>query len=315
MRNKVVVVGSYNTDLTIKTSRIPHLGETVIGGVFSEGRGGKGANQAVAAARAGAEVSLIARVGNDTHGQEGMQRLISEHINTQYVIHDPEFTTGVAFIVVDEHGENSIVVASGANGQLSPLDIEKAENAVSTANVLLVQLETPLAAVQSAVRMARSNGAVVILNPAPAQSLQSELLCDVDIITPNRLEAEMITGMRVSGEASLRIVARQILDYGVRHVIITLGQRGILSATNNAIELIPAYKVHAVDSTGAGDVFSGSLAAFLADGMTMEESTRMAIASASISVTRMGALLSAPLRAEIERFMLNYAPPEIQTLS
>jgi ribokinase len=315
MRNNVVVVGSYNTDFTIKTSRIPHPGETLIGGVFSTGGGGKGANQAVAAVRAGADVSFIARVGKDTLGREGMQRLISEHINTEYVIHDPEFTTGVAFIVVDDHGENSIVVASGANGQLGPLDIEKAEQAISTAGVLLVQLESPLAAVLSAIRMARRNGGVVVLNPAPAQPLERELLFNVDIITPNRLEAEMISGMKITDEASLRMIARQILEYGVKHVIITLGQEGILCATNNSMELIPAYKVHAVDSTGAGDVFSGSLAAFLSGGMTMEESTRMAIASASISVTRMGAQLCAPVRAEIEKFMLNYALPEIQTLS
>ena len=315
MKNRVVVVGSYNTDLTIKTSRIPAPGETVIGGVFSNGGGGKGANQAVAAVRAGAEVSFIARVGNDTHGEEGLERLKAERIDTQYVIRDPEFSTGVAFIVVDEHGENSIVVAAGANGRLGPADIEKAETAISTAGVLLVQLESPLAAVRSAIQRARAHGAVVILNPAPGQSLRAELLHDVDIITPNRLEAEMITGMKVSDEASLRAVARQIIDHGVHYVVITLGQRGIFAASRDAAELVPAYKVRAVDSTGAGDVFSGSLAAFLAEGMTMEESTRMAIASASISVTRMGAQLCAPLRAEIESFMVNYAPPEIQTLS
>ena len=313
MRNKVVVVGGFNTDFTIKTARLPNPGETVIGGVFSKGGGGKGANQAVAAARAGADVSFIARVGNDAHGREGMQGLTAEHVNTRHVIHDPESPTGVAFIVVDDHGENSIVVAAGANGRLSPSDIDKAEDAIATAGVLLVQLESPLAAVQSAIRTARLHGAVVILNPAPAQSLKSDLLCNVDIITPNRLEAEMITGMKVSDSASLHAVARQILEYGVKHVIITLGQGGILVATKNAAEVIPAYKVRAVDSTGAGDVFSGSLAAFLAEGMAMEESIRMAIASASISVTRMGAQFSAPLRPEIEAFMLNYAPSEIQT--
>lgn len=314
MKNRVVVVGSYNTDLTIKTSRIPRPGETVIGGVFSDGGGGKGANQAVAAVRAGAEVCFVARIGNDTRGDEGVQRLKAERIDTRYVIRDPEFSTGVAFIVVDENGENSIVVAAGANERLGPTDIDKAEDAIAAAGVLLVQLESPLAAVRAAIQRARAHGAVVILNPAPAQSLRGELLQDVDIITPNRLEAEMITGLKVSDEASLRSVAREIIGRGVRCVMITLGQRGVFAATGNAAELIPAYKMRAVDSTGAGDVFSGSLAAFLAEGMTMEESTKMAIASASISVTRMGAQLSAPLRAEIEQFMVNYAPPEIQTL-
>ena len=314
MKNRVVVVGSYNTDLTIKTSRIPRPGETVIGGVFSEGGGGKGANQAVAAVRAGAEVCFVARIGNDTRGEEGLQRLKAERIDTQYVIRDPEFSTGVGFIVVDEHGENSIVVAAGANERLGPSDIDKAEDAIAAAGVLLVQLESPLAAVRAAIQKARAHGAVVILNPAPAQALKGELLHDVDIITPNRLEAEMITGLKVSDEASLRAVAREIIARGVKHVMITLGQRGVFAATQNTAELIPAYKMRAVDSTGAGDVFSGSLAAFLADGMTFEESTKMAIASASISVTRMGAQLCAPLRAEVEHFIVNFAPPEIQTL-
>lgn len=315
MSTTVVVVGSYNTDLRIKTGRIPRPGETVIGGVFSKGGGGKGANQAVAAVRAGADVSFIARVGNDTHGLEGMQHLRGEHVNTEYVVHDPGFATGVAFIVVDERGENSIVVAAGANGQLSPSDIDQAGDVISRARVLLVQLESPLPTVEYAVKIARRHGATVILNPAPGQPLGKEFLGDVDIITPNKLEAEMITGMKITDEASLRQVARAILDFGVEHVIVTLGPKGILYATRNAVELIPAYRVHVVDSTGAGDVFSGSLAAFLAGGMTVEESARMAIASASISVTRMGAQVSAPVRSEIEAFILNHARSNIEAVS
>lgn len=313
MRNDVVVVGSYNTDLTIRTGRLPRPGETVIDGLFSKGGGGKGANQAVAAARAGADVSFVARVGDDTHGREGLQRLKEEHVNTQYVIQDSETSTGVAFILVDKHGENSIVVAAGANARLSPSDIEKAMPAISGARVLLAQLESPLDAVGSAIHLARRKGAVVMLNPAPAQPLEDALLCNVDIITPNRLEAEMITGMKISDEASLRSVARRILDFGIKHAIITLGPRGVIWATKDAVEVIPAYQVRAIDSTGAGDVFSGSLAAFLAEGMAVEESVRMAIASASISVTRIGAQVSAPLRSEVEAFIANYVPSETQT--
>jgi len=314
MRNKVVVVGSYNTDLTIRAKRIPRPGETVIGGILSEGGGGKGANQAVAAARAGAEVSFVARVGNDAHGSDGLQRLMADHIDTRHVIRDTELSTGVAFIVVDERGENSIVVATGANGHLSPSDIEQAHDAILAANVLLVQLESPLAAVQAAIHAARQNGALVILNPAPAQPLPGDLLCDVNILTPNKLEAEMITGMSISDDASLRRVAQHILDVGVDNVMITLGHRGVFIATKNAMELTSAYNVQVVDSTGAGDVFSGSLAAFLAEGMTIEESARMAIASASLSVTRMGAQLSAPFRSEIELFFQNYAPSSMEAL-
>jgi ribokinase len=313
MRNDVVVVGSYNTDLTIRTGRLPRPGETVIDGLFSKGGGGKGANQAVAAARAGADVSFVARVGDDTHGREGLQRLKEEHVNTQYVIQDSETSTGVAFILVDKHGENSIVVAAGANARLSPSDIEKAMPAISGARVLLAQLESPLDAVGSAIHLARRKGAVVMLNPAPAQPLEDALLCNVDIITPNRLEAEMITGMKISDEASLRSVARRILGFGIKHAIITLGPRGVIWATKDAVEVIPAYQVRAIDSTGAGDVFSGSLAAFLAEGMAVEESVRMAIASASISVTRIGAQVSAPLRSEVEAFIANYVPSETQT--
>jgi len=308
-------VGSYNTDLTIRAGRLPRPGETVIGGLFSMGGGGKGANQAVAAARAGADVNFVARVGNDTYGREGLQRLKEEHVNTQYVIQDGETSTGVAFILVDEHGENCIVVAAGANARLSPSDIEKASPAISRARVLLAQLESPLDAVESAIHLARRNGALVMLNPAPAQPLVDALLCNIDIITPNRLEAEMITGMKISDEATLRSVARRILDFGIQHAIITLGPKGVIWATKDAVELIPAYHVHAIDSTGAGDVLSGSLAAFLAEGMTVEESVRKAVASASMSVTRIGAQVSAPLRSEVEAFIARTAPSESETLS
>ncbi len=314
MRNKVVVVGSYNTDLTIRAKRIPNHGETVIGGILSEGGGGKGANQAVAAARAGAQVSFVARVGTDAHGREGLQRLAVDRIDTRHVVHDTELSTGLAFIVVDERGENSIVVATGANGHLSPADIEQAHEAILAASVLLVQLESPLAAVQAAVRAARSNGAIVILNPAPAQPLTGALLRDVNILTPNKLEAEMITGMSISDDASLRRVAQHILDEGVDTVMITLGRRGVFIGGRDTMELTPAYKVRVVDSTGAGDVFSGSLAAFLAGGMTIGEAAKMAIASSSLSVTRMGAQFSAPLRSEVESFIQNYVPSGVEAI-
>jgi len=314
MRNRVVVVGSYNTDLIIKTGRIPRPGETVIGGSFSRGGGGKGANQAVAAARAGAGVSFVARVGIDALGQEGMERLAREQIDTRHVIQDPGCPTGVAFIVVDERGENSIVVASGANGLLGPSDIEKAYETIAGAGVLLVQLESPLDAVRSAIHVARRNGVLVILNPAPAQPLESVLLRDVDILTPNRGEAEMIAQRPISDEASLRDVARAILDEGAQHVLITLGQKGVYAASKESMEFLPAYAVHAIDSTGAGDVFSGSLAAFLAEGMTVGESVRLAIAASSLSVTRMGTQAAAPVRSEIDAFFAHAAPSGLGVL-
>ncbi len=309
-KNRVVVVGSYNTDLTIKTSRIPKPGETIIGGVFSEGGGGKGANQAVAAARAGAQVSFIARVGNDALGKEGIQHLKNEGIDTRFIISDNDVATGVAFIVVDERGENSIVVASGANARLNDTDISAATEVIAASNVLLVQLESPIEAVRSSIVLARRTGTLVILNPAPAQPLDKRFLQEIDIITPNAVEAEMITGINVTGDESLRMISNKFREFGVMNTLITLGSKGVYIGTSTRNELIPAKKVRAVDSTGAGDVFSGSLAAFLSEGLSLERAALMANISASISVTRMGAQNSAPAREEIDRSMTGYVVPE-----
>jgi ribokinase len=311
MKKKVVVVGSINFDLTIQTRRLPQPGETIIGGRFTRGPGGKGANQAIAAARAGADVSFIARVGTDSYGQDSVKHLSAEHIGTRHVVHDEDLPTGVAFILVNDDGENSIVVASGANARLCPLDIEEVKDEIVSAAVLLVQLESPLEAIQHAIHIAGKSDTLVIVNPAPAQHLSSSWFQDVDIITPNKIEAEMLTGMNITDDASLVAIARQILDFGIPVVIITLGRQGVFLATKNCMRSIPAYGVKTIDSTGAGDVFSGSLAAFLAEGRSIEEAVMMAIASASISVTRMGAQMSAPFRCEIEDF-INSAPLELK---
>ncbi len=314
MKKNVVVIGSYNTDLTIKTDRIPRPGETIIGGTFSEGGGGKGANQAVAAARAGACVSFIARVGNDALGKEGIDRLTAEGIDTRHIFYDNMIPTGVAFIVVDERGENSIVVASGANARLSINDVESMHKEITSAGVLLVQLESPLEAIHLAIKKAHDNGSVVILNPAPAQQLEPGLLLEIDIITPNKLEAEMMTGIKVTDEESMVAIVNKFFEFGIKNVLITLGSKGVFAGLPGIRELIPAYKMSSVDTTGAGDVFSGSLAAFLAEGMSIEKAARMAMASASISVTRAGAQNSAPRRSEIEQFIAAYAPSEISVL-
>ncbi|MFA5803467.1 MAG: ribokinase [Melioribacteraceae bacterium] len=303
MKNKVVVVGSYNTDLTIKTTRIPSPGETIIGGIFTEGGGGKGANQAVAAVRAGANVSFIARVGNDALGKEGIQRLTEEQIDTRYIFQDCEVATGVAFIVVDEWGENSIVVASGANARLSPDDIETVHDEIASASVLLVQLESPIETIRAAIKKSHEKGGIVILNPAPAQPLGADILNQIDIITPNEVEAEMITGIKVTDEESLHSIVKKFFEYGIKNVLITLGSKGVFAGLPNKMEFFPAHIVTPLDTTGAGDVFSGALAAFLSKGMLIEEAVGMAIASASLSVTRMGAQNSAPQLNEIENFI------------
>ena len=315
MKNKVVVVGSYNTDMTIKTKKLPGPGETVIGGYFSTGGGGKGANQAIAAARIGAEVSFVARVGNDVLGSEGIKRLNEEHINTKYIYRDNELPTGVAFIVVDDKGENSIVVASGANANLSPTDIESASDEISSADILLIQLESPIESVYASIKSAHDNGVTVILNPAPAQELDNHILKYVDIITPNIVEAEMLTGIKVTDVNSLQSIVNRFFDYGINDVIITLGSKGYFAGAHDAMKIIPALSVAPIDTTGAGDVFSGSLAAFLSEGMTIEKAARMANAAASVSVTRLGAQDGAPKRVEIENFVASYNAAKTEVLN
>jgi len=314
MKNKVVVVGSYNTDMTIKTKKLPGPGETVIGGHFSTGGGGKGANQAIAAARIGAEVTFVARVGNDLLGSEGIKRLNEEHINTKYISRDNEMPTGVAFIVVDDKGENSIVVASGANANLSPTDVESASDEISSADILLIQLESPIESVYASIKSAHDNGVTVILNPAPAQELDNHILKYVDIITPNIVEAEMLTGIKITDVTSLHSIVNRFFEYGINDVIITLGSKGYFAGSPDAMKIIPALNVAPIDTTGAGDVFSGSLAAFLSEGMTIERAARMANAAASVSVTRMGAQDGAPNRVEIEKFITSYNDADTKIL-
>jgi ribokinase len=308
MKNKVVVVGSYNTDLNIKTDRFPRPGETIIGSRFSKSGGGKGANQAAAAARAGADVSLVARVGNDVLGREGIERLSQVGINTKYVFADTEIPTGVAFIVVDKNGENSIVVASGANSKLSPVDIETAGDEILSADVILLQLESSINTIESVINKSYEKGITIILNPAPAHPLSESLLQKINTITPNRVEAEMLTGIKVTDEESLRLITKRLFNFGIKNVLITLGAKGVFAGLQDSMEFIPSFKVNTIDSTGAGDVFNGSLAAFLSNGIPMKKAIKLANASAAISVTRIGAQNCAPTRLEIEKF-LSYNNP------
>jgi len=304
MPNKVVVVGSYNTDMTIKASRIPRPGETILGGKFAIGAGGKGANQAVAAARAGARVWLVARIGDDAFGAEALRRIQQERINIDYMRRDQEAPTGVACIVVDDAGENSIVVASGANACLQPEDISAAEKIIAHADVLLLQLESPLATVIAASRLAAKYGVTVVLNPAPAQPLTTNLLEHVTIISPNEVEAEMLTGVEITDDEKNLVAAAQRLHVqGPSTVLITRGPKGVFISSVAGTHFLPAFQVAAVDTTGAGDVFSGCLAAFLTKDRALTEAARLAAAAAAISVTRLGAQASAPHLTEIEHFL------------
>jgi ribokinase len=296
----LVVVGSANTDMIIQLDHLPRPGETLLGGTFSTAAGGKGANQAVAAARAGGRVALVACVGRDTLGREALAGYRRDRINTTHVRRDPVQPSGVALIFVARGGENCIAVAPGANHQLTSADVARAESAIAGARAVLLQLEIPLAAVRAALRLARRHRVPVILNPAPAQPLPRALLSQIDLLTPNETEAELLTGIRVRQPASAIRAARALRAQGVGTVILTLGARGALVATSEGEELVPGFKVKAVDTTAAGDVFNGALAVALGEGRPLVAATRFACAAAALSVTRLGAQPSAPTRKEIE---------------
>ena len=299
----IVVVGSSNTDMIIKLDRIPRPGETILGGEFVTAAGGKGANQAVAAARAGGRVGLIAKLGRDMFGDEALAGFIKDGINVDHVGRDKHAPSGVALIFVAKDGENSIAVASGANAKLSPSDVKKARALFASSGILLMPLETPLPTVIAAAEIAAKAGVEVILNPAPAQPLPDELLRLVAILTPNETEAELLTGIKVVDEASASKAADQLLGRGARTVIITLGHRGAYVGSEDTRKLIGGFPMQAVDTTAAGDVFNGALAVALAEGQAIEQAVRFANAAAGLSVTKMGAQTSAPKRKAIDELM------------
>jgi len=307
-RRRIVVVGSSNTDMTIRLERIPKPGETLLGGEFLMAAGGKGANQAVGAARSGGRVSLVARVGADMFGDQALAGLRQDRIDVRHVYRDRTAASGAALIFVDEHGENSIAVASGANARLSPADVKSAGRVIAAAGVMLLQLEVPLASVQAAALLGARCGARVILNPAPARPLPDSLLRRVSILTPNETEAEMLTGINVRGDRAAARAAASLRARGVRTVIVTLGARGALLASEDGTRIVPGFKVRAVDTTAAGDIFNGALAVALAEQQPLLQAVRFASAAAAISVTRRGAQPSAPQRPEIDRLLGRATP-------
>jgi len=303
MSPRILVLGSSNTDMIIKLDRIPRPGETILGGEFATAPGGKGANQAVGAARAGGQVMFVARVGRDIFGEQAVAGFVRDGIAVDYVFRDPAAPSGVALIFVAEDGENSIAVASGANAKLSPADVKKARPAFTDASVLLMQLETPLTTVQAAAELAAQRGLRVILNPAPARPLPDELLRLVSILTPNETEAELLTGIAVKNDSSAVQAAGKLLARGVKTVILTLGARGAFIATKESSQLVPSFKVKPVDTTAAGDIFNGALAVALAEDKSLPDAVRFANAAAALSVTMLGAQPSAPARKQIELFL------------
>ena len=299
----IVVVGSSNTDMIIRVPRIPRAGETLLGGEFLTAAGGKGANQAVGAARAGGKVAFIARVGRDAFGDQAIAGLLRDGIDVSRVFRDKLTPSGVALIFVAQDGENSIAVAGGANAKLSPSDVKKAAGVIRSAGLLVAQLETPLATVTAAVELAVKAGVPVILNPAPARPLPNSLLERISILTPNETEAELLTGIKVTDAAAAAKACSKLRSRGVGIVILTLGERGAFLADANGQRLVPGFKVKTVDSTAAGDIFNGALSVALAEGKAVFDAARFANAAAALSVTRLGAQPSAPSRADIEKFI------------
>lgn len=302
-RRQILVVGSSNTDMVIKAAHLPRPGETILGGTFFMNPGGKGANQAVAIARLGGPVTFICKTGSDIFGHQSQQLFEEEGINTSYVFSDSGNPSGVALITVDEKAENCIVVASGANANLLPSDLVKAEEAIEQADLVLMQLEIPMETVCFVADIAWQKGKKVILNPAPAHPLPADLLHHLYLITPNETEAEMISGVKITDEASAVEAARVFSGMGVQHVIITLGSKGALIYSGGKAEMVPALKVEAVDTTAAGDVFNGALTVALSEGRSLKEAARFACKASAISVTRVGAQSSAPYRNEVDIFV------------
>lgn len=298
----VLVIGSYNTDLVIRCPRLPAPGETILGGTFAQHHGGKGANQAVAAARlaAAGQVHLVAKIGDDAFGRQALTQLRAEGLDTAYVRVAPGQPSGVALINVGTAtGENSISVAAGANEQLSPADVDAALAAASPGTVVVLQLEIPLPTVLHAARQAAARGLRVVLNPAPAQPLPAGLGADLYALTPNEIEVEMLTGVRVSDAASAALAAERLHATGISRVILTLGAQGAYWSDGTGAALVAAPAVQAVDTTAAGDCFTGALAVAFAEDHALPDAVAFACRAAALAVTRPGAQTSLPTRAEL----------------
>ena len=296
---RIIVIGNSNTDMVIKTEKLPAPGETILGGKFLMNPGGKGANQSVAASRLGGKVTFISKRGNDLFGNQAVGLLMREGVDIKYIVKDPDLPSGVALITVDSTGENSIVVAPGSNGNLLKEDIPSVIFDTGKFEILLLQLEIPIDTVEYSAVTASEHGIKVILNPAPARKLSDNLLKHTWLITPNETEAETITGVIITDIPSAERAAELIQERGVKNVIITLGEAGAYIKSENYTGLIPGIKVKPVDTTAAGDVFNGALAVAISEGSDLKDAVIFANKAASISVTRMGAQASAPYRNEI----------------
>ncbi|MDQ3812587.1 MAG: ribokinase [Armatimonadota bacterium] len=299
----VIVIGSSNIDMTVLCPELPLPGQTILGDQFAMHPGGKGGNQAVAAAKMGARTQLVARLGNDVFSDISCRSFQSAGLGVDYLVRDDKAASGVALIFVDEDGENEIVVAPGANMRLTPRDVDAALPAIETAKVMLLQLETPMETVHHAAKLAVQNKTKVILNPAPARILSPALLEKVDILIANETEILVLTGADDVETATAAAACRPLLDAGVESVITTLGKDGALITGGIGATKIPGFAVKAVDTTAAGDMFAGAVACALAEGRKLEDAVRFANAAAALSCTKIGAQISMPARAEVDRML------------
>ena len=295
---KVLVVGSINMDLVVRVPHSPRPGETVLGGDFETFPGGKGANQAVAAARMGGEVTMVGRVGSDNFGDTLIQGLVEDNIRTTYVIKDTDTPTGIAMIAVAANGENLIVVASGANYKVSEADVTNARDIMRDTDLLLLQLECPMEAVTAAIDLAKAYDIPVVLNPAPAQPLSQSLLANVDILTPNETELMML-----AGEDTVDKAVEKVLSWGTKNLVVTLGANGARVITEGVDRHIPAHEITAVDTTAAGDAFNGALAVAYAEGKTLLDAVEYGMAAGALAATRRGAQPSLPTRDAVENLI------------
>ncbi|MFB3890511.1 MAG: ribokinase [Phycisphaerae bacterium] len=307
----IVVVGSINMDLVARAPRMPAPGQTVLGNSFMTSPGGKGANQAVALARLGARCRFIGRVGTDAFGEQLLAAMKQEGIDCTDVMATPEAPTGVALIIVDAKGENSIVVAPGANHMVTPDDVFSREEAFKLAGVVLLQLELPLPTVRAAIDVARRNGCRIILDPAPAPATIPAELCRVDIITPNVTEAQVLTGRSATDERGDKLVASDLIERGAQCAVLKLGARGSLVVmADGHFYTVPPYKVEVVDTTAAGDAFTAALAMGVACGKSMRDAARFANAAGALACTKLGAQASMPTLDDVKAFMIRAAEME-----
>lgn len=298
--NKVTIVGSLNVDTTLRIKRMPLPGETLAAEGKSSAAGGKGANQAVSAARSGAQTAFIGEVGKDNSGQMMLDEMNANGIDVAGIRENDQVGTGTASILLDENGQNSILIYGGANQQLSPTDVEAAKDKITAADFVVAQFETPQAATLRAFQLAKANGVTTILNPAPAQKIDPEVLKLTDLIIPNETESAELTGVIITDETSMLISAAKFAQMGVRNLIITVGAKGAFYCTQDGYSFIPAFKVNAVDTTAAGDTFIGALSSQLKPDMSnIEKALVYAQRASSLAVQKMGALPSIPTREQI----------------